>query len=345
MRDSGCVMLRCRPSASRCSSITPLGAGVGLAWVRHVLGSQPGWPRPSHLGCYGARPDARDDTRHTTSSSEKRGRGAGRPGACRPIANDDVHVALGEPGAVVGARPVSGWISMTAMGRQVLQAAPRAAEGTALSRIVTGGDPKRGAGRWPGSKPRTSAKTSPLRAAQDRLHSARSSASPASVGTMPAPERTSSAIAGEAPAGFFSDALTAGWCMPRRMAARETLRSVNTVCKTLIKMKVDLVEDCRVSHTGMRALQLICGSVYEAAADTCFTLAHEPLFLLNKDRWHEAPGPSDSCAAARPSRCVDVPPDPHACLTCCARTSAAPGPRRAVAKATAAPAPWCSARR
>jgi xanthine dehydrogenase small subunit len=41
---------------------------------------------------------------------------------------------------------------------------------------------------------------------------------------------------------------------------------------------------------------------------------------------------------------ADVPPD-RTCWKSCARTSAAPGPRRAVAKATAAPAPWCSARR
>ena len=33
----------------------------------------------------------------------------------------------------------------------------------------------------------------------------------------------------------FSDADTAGWYMPSFMAARETLRSVNTVCRTRIK--------------------------------------------------------------------------------------------------------------
>jgi hypothetical protein len=28
---------------------------------------------------------------------------------------------------------------------------------------------------------------------------------------------------------------TAGWCMPSRMAALDTLRSVNTVCNTLMR--------------------------------------------------------------------------------------------------------------
>ena len=62
---------------------------------------------------------------------------------------------------------------------------------------------------------------------------------PASVGTMPAPERTSKG----SPAISLRRrraADTAGWCMPRRSAARDTLRSVRTVCNTLIKWKSNL---------------------------------------------------------------------------------------------------------
>lgn len=51
---------------------------------------------------------------------------------------------------------------------------------------------------------------------------------PASVGTMPLPERTSKGSCAKL-RKRLSDALTAGWCIPSRMAARETLRSVNTV--------------------------------------------------------------------------------------------------------------------
>jgi len=57
---------------------------------------------------------------------------------------------------------------------------------------------------------------------------------PASVGTRPPPARTNKGSWAKS-RSRLSDALTAGWCMPRRTAARETLRSVNTVCKTLIK--------------------------------------------------------------------------------------------------------------
>jgi hypothetical protein len=57
---------------------------------------------------------------------------------------------------------------------------------------------------------------------------------PASVGTMKAPDRTKRGSP-EALRKRFKHALTAGWCMPSRMAALETLRSVNTVCKTFIK--------------------------------------------------------------------------------------------------------------
>ena len=49
-----------------------------------------------------------------------------------------------------------------------------------------------------------------------------------SVGTMLAPERTKSGSP-ESSRRRLSMADTAGWCMPRRTAARETLRSVNTV--------------------------------------------------------------------------------------------------------------------
>ena len=49
-----------------------------------------------------------------------------------------------------------------------------------------------------------------------------------SVGTMPEPERTNKGSPAKS-RKRLSDALTAGWCMPRRMAAFETLRSVNTV--------------------------------------------------------------------------------------------------------------------
>ena len=58
--------------------------------------------------------------------------------------------------------------------------------------------------------------------------------SPASVGTIPAPERTKIG----SPASTrrrLSAALTAGWYIPRRMAARETLRSVSTVFKTRMR--------------------------------------------------------------------------------------------------------------
>ena len=51
---------------------------------------------------------------------------------------------------------------------------------------------------------------------------------PASVGTMPEPERTSSGSPARS-RSRLSAALTAGWYMPRRSAARDTLRSVSTV--------------------------------------------------------------------------------------------------------------------
>ena len=52
--------------------------------------------------------------------------------------------------------------------------------------------------------------------------------SAASVGTIVEPERTSKGSPAKS-RRRLSDALTAGWCMPSRMAALETLRSVNTV--------------------------------------------------------------------------------------------------------------------
>ena len=69
-----------------------------------------------------------------------------------------------------------------------------------------------------------------LRAAGSTMRSA------ASVGTMPAPERTSSGSP-DSSRSRLSAADTAGWYMPSRMAARDTLRSVNTVCNTLIKWR------------------------------------------------------------------------------------------------------------
>jgi hypothetical protein len=96
--------------------------------------------------------------------------------------------------------------------------------------------------------------------------------SPASVGTMPEPERTRRGSPARS-RSFFSDALTAGWYMPRRMAAFETLRSVNTVNKTLIKMEVYLVEKGLVSHTGVR-MRLICGGLWRAG-NAGSTLAHK----------------------------------------------------------------------
>ena len=57
---------------------------------------------------------------------------------------------------------------------------------------------------------------------------------PASVGTIPEPERTKSGSP-EISRKRFNAALTAGWYMPRRVAARETERSVSTVCKTLMR--------------------------------------------------------------------------------------------------------------
>ena len=60
--------------------------------------------------------------------------------------------------------------------------------------------------------------------------------SAASVGTMPIPERTSKGSPAN-PRKRLSAALTAGWYIPRRMAVRETLRSVNTVFKTLMRWR------------------------------------------------------------------------------------------------------------
>ncbi|GAB3769147.1 hypothetical protein GCM10028796_33850 [Ramlibacter monticola] len=60
--------------------------------------------------------------------------------------------------------------------------------------------------------------------------------SPASVGTIAAPERTSRGSPASS-RSLFRAADTAGWCIPSRSAARETLRSVNTVCNTLIKWR------------------------------------------------------------------------------------------------------------
>lgn len=85
-----------------------------------------------------------------------------------------------------------------------------------------------------GSKPRASENSDS--AARRMLALGASMGRPASVGTMPAPERTKSGSPASS-RSFLSDALTAGWYLPRRMAAFETLRSVNTVCKTLIKWR------------------------------------------------------------------------------------------------------------
>ena len=54
------------------------------------------------------------------------------------------------------------------------------------------------------------------------------------VGTMPAPERTRRGSPANS-RNFLSEALTAGWYMPSRMAAFDTLRSVSTVCRTLMR--------------------------------------------------------------------------------------------------------------
>lgn len=66
----------------------------------------------------------------------------------------------------------------------------------------------------------------------------------ASVGTIPEPERTRSGSPARS-RSRLSDADTCGWCMPSRTAARETLRSVNTVCKTLIKWRSILSKSAR----------------------------------------------------------------------------------------------------
>ena len=58
--------------------------------------------------------------------------------------------------------------------------------------------------------------------------------SAASVGTMPEPERTSSGSPDSSRSRLSADD-TAGWYMPRRMAARETLRSVSTVWRTRMR--------------------------------------------------------------------------------------------------------------
>jgi hypothetical protein len=56
-------------------------------------------------------------------------------------------------------------------------------------------------------------------------------ASPVSVGVIALPARTSSASPVRR-ASRRSWALTCGWLLPRRMAARETLRSLIKVCNT-----------------------------------------------------------------------------------------------------------------
>ncbi|MNT07835.1 hypothetical protein D3C72_1425540 [compost metagenome] len=77
-----------------------------------------------------------------------------------------------------------------------------------------------------GSKPRASENS--ISAARRMLAAGSIMRSPASVGTMPEPDRTSSGSP-DSSRRRFSAAETAGWYMPRRMAARETLRSVSTV--------------------------------------------------------------------------------------------------------------------
>ena len=82
------------------------------------------------------------------------------------------------------------------------------------------------------SKPRASEKS--ICAARKMLALGSIMRRAASVGTMPGPERTKSGSPAKS-RRRLSDALTAGWCMPKRMAALETLRSVSTVCRTLIR--------------------------------------------------------------------------------------------------------------
>jgi len=85
-----------------------------------------------------------------------------------------------------------------------------------------------------GSNPRASENSA---SALRRISAAGSTMrSAASVGTMVLPERTSSGSP-ESSRRRLSAADTAGWCMPRRMAALDTLRSVSTVCKTLMRWR------------------------------------------------------------------------------------------------------------
>jgi hypothetical protein len=83
-----------------------------------------------------------------------------------------------------------------------------------------------------GSNPRAS-ENSPS-AARRMLAAGSTMRRAASVGSMPAPERTSSGSP-ERSRSRLSALDTAGWCMPSRMAALDTLRSVNTVCNTLMR--------------------------------------------------------------------------------------------------------------
>ena len=73
-------------------------------------------------------------------------------------------------------------------------------------------------------------------------------ASAASVGAMPWPERTSSGSPVSA-RSRFSWALTAGCVLCRRIAARETLRSVITVCKTFTRWRSMLAMIGALRHT------------------------------------------------------------------------------------------------
>ena len=58
----------------------------------------------------------------------------------------------------------------------------------------------------------------------------------ASVGCMPLPERTKIGSPDKSRKRLRA-VETAGWCMPRRTAARDTLRSAITVCKTRIRCR------------------------------------------------------------------------------------------------------------
>ena len=196
------LMLRCRPRVQQCSSITPLAPG----WMGRARRGRPPARRPGP-----SRGAARMSLGH--QGTPPRRPAARRVQVIRRRSQLPMTiVALRQLGAVVG---VAERLDLDPAMRRAGPGGCATSRGKTAVQVVAGGDAEGGAWRVAGSKPRIGEQH--LGAAQD-AGAGLDHAQPGLGGHHAGRRAHQRRIAGVAQA--LQRGLTAGWCMPSRMAAR-----------------------------------------------------------------------------------------------------------------------------